>query len=59
MLINIFKNLVAFTFLYEAVPWVTSQGYLQVYMIMLMLNMLALGLAVPLYMNRQKRRADI
>ncbi|KAJ5317840.1 Major facilitator superfamily domain general substrate transporter [Penicillium antarcticum] len=49
VLINIFKNILAFLFLYEAVPWVTSQGFTQVYMIMFMLNMLTLVLAVPLY----------
>ncbi|OQD88300.1 hypothetical protein PENANT_c004G03769 [Penicillium antarcticum] len=49
VLINIFKNILAFLFLYEAVPWVTSQGFMQVYMIMFMLNMLTLVLAVPLY----------
>ncbi|KAJ5813309.1 Major facilitator superfamily domain general substrate transporter [Penicillium pulvis] len=49
VLINIFKNIIAFLFLYEAVAWVTSQGFTQVYMIMFMLNMLTLILAVPLY----------
>lgn len=48
VVINVCKNLVAFLFAYEAVLWVESQGYLQVYMIMfslLSLGMLLAGLA--------------
>ncbi|OQD66480.1 hypothetical protein PENPOL_c004G00574 [Penicillium polonicum] len=56
VLINIFKNILAFLFLYEAVPWVTSQGFTQVYMIMFMLNMLTLVLAVPLYFYGHRER---
>lgn len=56
VLINIFKNILAFLFLYEAVPWVTSQGFTQVYMIMFMLNMLTLVLAVPLYFYGHRKR---
>ncbi|KAJ5133073.1 Major facilitator superfamily domain general substrate transporter [Penicillium atrosanguineum] len=56
VLINIFKNILAFIFLYEAVPWVTSQGFTQVYMIMFMLNMLTLALAVPLYFYGPRER---
>ncbi|KAJ5662857.1 Major facilitator superfamily domain general substrate transporter [Penicillium longicatenatum] len=56
VLINIFKNVLAFLFLYEAVPWVTSQGFTQVYMIMFMLNVLTLLLAVPLYFYGHRER---
>ncbi|KAJ5246777.1 Major facilitator superfamily domain general substrate transporter [Penicillium chermesinum] len=56
VLINIFKNILAFLFLYEAVPWVISQGFIQVYMIMFMLNMLTLVLAVPLYFYGPRER---
>lgn len=49
ILINIFKNLVTFVFLYVAVDWVNKNGYVQVYMIMFMLNILVLGCALPLY----------
>ncbi|KGO56982.1 Major facilitator superfamily domain, general substrate transporter [Penicillium expansum] len=56
VLINIFKNILAFLFLYEAVPWVTSQGFTQVYMIMFMLNMITLVLAAPLYFYGHRKR---
>lgn len=49
VLINVFKNLVAFVFLYVAVDWTNKSGYVQVYMIMFMLNVLVLGCALPLY----------
>ncbi|KKA27175.1 hypothetical protein TD95_004307 [Thielaviopsis punctulata] len=47
--VNVFKNMVAFLFLYVAVDWVKSQGWIQVYMIMFMLVTLATLTAVPLY----------
>lgn len=47
--INVFKNLVAFLFLYTAVDWVASSGWVQVYMIMFMLVSLSMLAAVPLY----------
>lgn len=56
VVISAFKNLVAFFFLYEAVPWIDSQGYIQVYMIMFMVNMLALLFAVPLYIYGQRHK---
>ncbi|KAJ5683399.1 hypothetical protein N7462_006564 [Penicillium macrosclerotiorum] len=61
VLINIFKNLVAFIFLYVAVEWVNKNGYIQVYMIMFMLNMLILVCAVPLYLydSRRHRNMDV
>ncbi|TLS29317.1 hypothetical protein PpBr36_00008 [Pyricularia pennisetigena] len=55
--INVFKNLVAFLFLYTAVDWVQSQGWLQVYMIMFMLVSLSMLAAVPLYYFRGPLRA--
>ncbi|KAJ5753290.1 Major facilitator superfamily domain general substrate transporter [Penicillium odoratum] len=56
VLINVFKNILAFLFLYEAVPWVTSQGFTQIFMIMFMLNMLTLVLAIPLYFDGHRDR---
>ncbi|KAJ9136833.1 Aldehyde dehydrogenase [Pleurostoma richardsiae] len=47
--VNVIKNLVAFLFLYVAVDWVNSQGWVQVYMIMFMVVTLAMLLAIPLY----------
>lgn len=58
VLINMFKNLVAFLFLYEAVGWVNQNGYIQVYMIMFMLNVLVLIFAVPLYYYDAKKRRN-
>lgn len=49
VLINLVKNLVAFTFLYVAVEWVEREGYVQIFGIMFMLNVLVLVGAVPLY----------
>ncbi|KAL4807920.1 major facilitator superfamily domain-containing protein [Aspergillus unguis] len=54
-LINLVKNLVAFTFLYVAVDWAEKEGYVQVYMIMFMLNVLTLIFALPLYFFGRKR----
>ena len=56
VLINIFKNLVAFAFLYVAVEWVDKSGYIQVYMIMFMLNVLILLCALPLYFYDARKR---
>jgi uncharacterized membrane protein YidH (DUF202 family) len=56
VLINIFKNLVAFLFLYEAVSWANRNGFIQVYMIMFMLNVLVLIFALPLYYWDAKKR---
>lgn len=47
--INVTKNIVAFIFLYVAVEWVETHGWVQVYMIMFMLTGLALILAIPFY----------
>lgn len=58
VLINIFKNLVAFLFLYTAVDWISSSGWMQVYMIMFMLASLGMLLAVPFYFFGQKWRQD-
>jgi hypothetical protein len=56
--INVFKNLVAFLFLYTAVDWVQSQGWVQVYMIMFMLVSLGGLLAIPFYYMGQKRNGN-
>ncbi|KAH7039586.1 MFS transporter [Microdochium trichocladiopsis] len=50
--INACKNLVAFLFLYVATEWVSSRGWVQVYMIMFMVTMVASLLAVPIYYLR-------
>lgn len=52
--INVFKNLVAFLFLYTAVSWTSAQGWVQVYMIMFMLVTLSMLLALPFYVFRKK-----
>lgn len=49
VLINVVKNVVAFTFLYVAVDWADKEGYVQMFMIMFMLNVLTLLCALPLY----------
>ncbi|KAJ4286512.1 hypothetical protein N0V90_013212 [Kalmusia sp. IMI 367209] len=54
--INAFKNLVAFLFLYTAVDWVASQGWIQVYMIMFMLVSLSMLSAIPFYFFGAKWR---
>ncbi|KAI6356227.1 hypothetical protein MCOR25_007917 [Pyricularia grisea] len=55
--INVFKNLVAFLFLYTAVDWIQSQGWIQVYMIMFMLVSLSMLAAIPLYLFRKPLRS--
>ncbi|KAF9691662.1 hypothetical protein EKO04_010187 [Ascochyta lentis] len=52
--INVFKNLVAFVFLFTAVDWVALSGWLQVYMIMFML--LTLGVIGSMLLYFVKRR---
>ncbi|KAL4737922.1 major facilitator superfamily domain-containing protein [Aspergillus similis] len=55
VLVNLVKNLVAFIFLYVAVDWVEKEGYVQVYMIMFMLNVFTLACALPLYSLGKRR----
>ncbi|KAJ5605339.1 hypothetical protein N7510_010493 [Penicillium lagena] len=59
VLINVFKNLITFIFLYVAVDWANKSGYVQVYMIMFMLNVLVLIFAVPLYFFDAKKRRNV
>lgn len=47
--INVFKNLVAFLFLFTATDWIASQGWVQVYMIMFMLVSLGTLLGIPFF----------
>lgn len=54
VLINILKNLVAFVFLNVAVDWVNKEGFVQVFMLMFMSNVLILVCAIPLYFFRGK-----
>ena len=56
VVVNVVKNLIAFLFVYVAVDWVNSQGWIQVYMIMFMVVTLAIALAVPLYFQGGKSR---
>lgn len=51
--INVSKNLVAFLFLYTAVDWVASRGWLEVYMIMFMLVSLSMLAALPFYFYKK------
>lgn len=54
--INIFKNLVAFLFLYTALDWVAAKGWIEVYMTMFMLVALSMLLAIPFYFYGAKLR---
>ncbi|KAH6953983.1 putative MFS transporter [Ilyonectria sp. MPI-CAGE-AT-0026] len=56
VIVNIVKNTIAFVFLYTAVDWVRSQGWIQVYMIMFMLVSLSMVLTIPLYFWGNKAR---
>lgn len=56
VIINVFKNIVAFVFTIVAVNWTRSQGWLQVYMIMFMLTTLSSLLAIPLYLFGKRSR---
>ncbi|GIJ92141.1 hypothetical protein Asppvi_011117 [Aspergillus pseudoviridinutans] len=58
VLVNVAKNLVAFLFLYEAVDWVQSQGYLQAYLVMFALGVVTIGAALPLYLFQGKRHVE-
>lgn len=55
--INVFKNLVSFLFLYVAVDWVATRGWLEVYMVIFMLVALSMLLAIPFYFFGTKLRA--
>ncbi|KAK5056799.1 hypothetical protein LTR84_012331 [Exophiala bonariae] len=57
VVVNAFKNLVAFIFLYVASDWVEQSGWIQVYMVMFMLLTLILLVAIPLYFFGAKLRA--
>ncbi|GFG17848.1 hypothetical protein IFM5058_08693 [Aspergillus udagawae] len=54
VLVNVVKNLVAFMFLYEAVAWVQSQGYLQLYLVMFALGVVTIAAALPLYLFHER-----
>lgn len=58
VLVNVVKNLVAFLFLYEAVEWVQSQGYLQVYLVMFALGVATIAGALPLYLFDRKQYVE-
>jgi hypothetical protein len=47
--VNVFKNIVAFVLAFEAVDWVKSGGWIEVYMVIFTLVSLSMLLAVPLY----------
>ncbi|KAI1840752.1 hypothetical protein JX266_013026 [Neoarthrinium moseri] len=50
--INAFKNLVAFLFLYVAVAWIQSSGWVEVYMVMFTLTSVSSLAAAALYFGR-------
>lgn len=54
-MINVFKNLVAFLFLYTAVDWIAARGWIEVYLIMFMLSVLGLVFTVILYFLKRSR----
>lgn len=54
-MINVFKNLVAFLFLYTAVNWIAARGWIEVYLIMFMLSVLGLVFTVILYFLKRRR----
>jgi hypothetical protein len=56
--INVFKNLVAFLFLFTAVDWIASQGWVQVYMIMFMLISLTILLAILFFFFGARWRGE-
>lgn len=58
VVINVFKNFVTFLFLYTAVDWVQSQGWVQVYMIMFLLVSLGSLLAIPFYYMGRNRKGN-
>ncbi|PNS14336.1 hypothetical protein CAC42_6849 [Sphaceloma murrayae] len=47
--VNIFKNVVAFVFVYVATDWIERSGWIQVFMIMFMTLTIVTLLAIPLY----------
>lgn len=55
VLVNVFKNMVAFLFLYFAADWVQSHGYLEVYMVMFALGTVTVASAFPLYFFNRKK----
>lgn len=55
--INVFKNLVSFLFVYEAVTWVAARGWLEVYMIIFMLVTLSMVLSIPFYFFGSRLKA--
>jgi hypothetical protein len=57
VVINVFKNLVAFVFLYTAVSWVQDSGWLEVYMIMFMLVTLSMLFSGLAYVCRRRLAA--
>jgi hypothetical protein len=57
VVINVFKNLVAFVFLYTAVDWVQGSGWLEVYMIMFMLVSLSMLFSGLAYVFRRRLAA--
>jgi hypothetical protein len=57
VVVNVFKNLVAFIFLYTAVDWVQGSGWLQVYMIMFMLLNLSVLFSGLAYVFRRRLAA--
>ncbi|KAJ8118507.1 hypothetical protein OPT61_g524 [Boeremia exigua] len=59
VMINVFKNLVAFLFLYTATGWIAAKGWIQVYMIMFMLSILGLEAQIQLALQALKQDANL
>jgi MFS family permease len=58
VMVNVVKNLESFMFLYEAVVWVQSQGYMQLYLVMFALRVVTIGAALPLCIFHGKRHVE-
>lgn len=49
VVVNVSKNLVAFLFVFVAVDWIDSQGWIEVYTVMFVILTASLLAAIPLY----------
>jgi hypothetical protein len=54
--INVFKNMVAFIFVYQAVTWIQTQGFLRPYIVLMTLQLTVFIFAVPLYLYGKRLR---
>jgi hypothetical protein len=54
--INVFKNMVAFLFVYQAVTWIQTQGFLRPFIVLMALQLTIFIFAVPLYFYGKRLR---